>query len=60
MNIQLLIIDPQNDFCDPKGSLFVPGADGDMTRLATMIDRISPKLADIHVTLDSHHLVDIA
>jgi nicotinamidase/pyrazinamidase len=60
MNIQLLIIDPQNDFCDPKGSLYVPGADGDMIRLAKMIERISHKLADIHVTLDSHHLVDIA
>ncbi len=60
MNIQLLIIDPQNDFCDPNGSLFVGGADQDAQRLAAMIQRISPKLDDIHVTLDSHRLVDIA
>lgn len=85
MNIQLLIIDPQNDFCWPgidmssmtasekaiieanvrpeiinPGSLFVPGADADMARLAAMIDRIGKKLTDIHVTLDSHHYVDIA
>ena len=28
-NIQLMIIDPQNDFCTPEGSLFVPGANED-------------------------------
>jgi nicotinamidase/pyrazinamidase len=61
MNIQLLIIDPQNDFCDPKtGSLYVPGAENDMIRLACMIARIKAKLYDIHVTLDTHHYVDIA
>lgn len=60
MDIQLLIIDPQNDFCHPDGSLFVPGATEDMNRLAAMIARIKGKLNDIHVTLDSHHLIDIA
>lgn len=60
MKIHLLIIDPQNDFCDPKGSLFVPGADEDMKRLAAMIVRLKDKIDDIHVTLDSHRLVDIA
>lgn len=60
MKIHLLIIDPQYDFCDPRGALFVPGADADMHRLATMINRLRDKLDDIHVTLDSHHLVDIA
>lgn len=64
--IHLLIIDPQNDFAASgngetrQGSLFVPGADMDMLRLANLIDRIGPKLADIHVTLDSHHLLHIA
>lgn len=57
----LLIIDPQNDFCDPeRGALYVPGADADMKRLAALVDRIGPTLDAIHVTLDSHHLVDIA
>jgi nicotinamidase/pyrazinamidase len=60
MNIQLLIIDPENDFCDKKGSLYVAGADMDMSRLATMIKRTKLKLDDIHVTMDEHHLVDIA
>jgi len=30
----LLIIDLQNDFCDPPGTLSVPGAGEDMQRLA--------------------------
>lgn len=60
LNIQLLIIDPQNDFCDPNGSLFVNGANEDMKRLARMVERLSPKLGDIHVTLDSHRILDIS
>jgi nicotinamidase-related amidase len=28
----LLVIDPQVDFCDPSGSLYVPGAEDDMGR----------------------------
>jgi nicotinamidase/pyrazinamidase len=58
--IELLIIDPQNDFCDPKGALYVMGAENDMTRLSVMVARLKDKLSDIHVTLDSHHLIDIA
>jgi nicotinamidase-related amidase len=60
MKIHLLIIDPQNDFCDPKGSLSVSGADRDMGRLETMIRRLGPRLDDIHVTLDTHHFIDVA
>ena len=59
-NIQLLVIDPQIDFCDPAGALFVPGADADMARLAAMVDRLGSRLADVHVTLDSHRRVDIS
>jgi len=58
--IHLLIIDPQNDFCDPNGSLFVPGADEDMRRLTTMVNRLQSKLDDIHVTLDSHRIIDVS
>jgi nicotinamidase/pyrazinamidase len=58
--IELLIIDPQVDFCEPHGALYVPGAENDMDRLATMIRRLKDKIYDIHVTLDSHHRVDIA
>lgn len=59
--IHLVIIDPQNDFCDiPGATLPVPGADADMKRLATFVDRVGHKLDDIHVTLDSHRLIDVA
>lgn len=60
MKIHLLTIDPQNDFCDPKGALSVTGANKDMERLATMIDRIGHKLDNIIVSLDSHQLIHIA
>jgi nicotinamidase-related amidase len=56
----LLIIDPQFDFCNPAGSLFVNGAVEDSIRTAAFIKRVGNKLADIHVTLDSHHFFDIA
>jgi nicotinamidase-related amidase len=61
MRVELLIIDPQIDFCDPdKGALYVKGAEQDIKRLSAMVRRVGAKLDDIHVTLDSHHLVDIA
>jgi nicotinamidase/pyrazinamidase len=67
LKIHLLIIDPQSDFCKPPnkdgknaGALYVAGAEMDMHRLAKMVNRLKDKLDDIHVTLDSHHLVDIA
>lgn len=58
--IHLVVIDPQNDFCDPNGALAVAGADRDMDRLAVMVHRLRGKLADVHVTLDSHRSVDIS
>ena len=74
-NIQLLIIDPQNDFCDlPAGwlpvdpvtgkatspALPVAGAHADMLRLATLIREGAAGISAIVVTLDSHHRFDIA
>lgn len=60
MKLHLVVIDPQNDFCRTDGALAVPGADRDMDRLAVMVRRLKHKLADIHVTLDSHRSVDIS
>lgn len=52
---QLLIVDPQNDFCDINGAaLPVQGADADLQRLARFIQTLGPLLSDIVVTLDSH------
>lgn len=56
----LLIIDVQNDFCDPRGALFVQGADKDSLRLAEFIRKNSTEIHNIYITLDSHHNFDIA
>ncbi len=76
LNAQLIIIDPQIDFCGHadgqpykqelkdgtvlSASLPVSGAVEDMGRLAKLIDRVGHKLSDISVTLDSHHTMHIA
>ena len=72
---QLLIIDPQNDFCDVPAAwrpvdpltgavvapaLPVAGAHADMQRTAALIRAAGSALTDITITLDSHHHVDIA
>ena len=63
---QLLIIDPQNDFCDLPAAagatpaLPVAGADADMQRTAALIDAVGDRLEAITITLDSHHRLDIA
>jgi len=59
--LELLIIDPQNSFCDPhEGELYVPGAEKDMERLAKFVDRLLYDIYDLHVTLDTHHELDVA
>lgn len=63
MNTQktaLLIIDAQFDFCNPKGALFVPGAEQDVQRIAQLIAGLGQKLDQIFVTLDTHQILDIA
>lgn len=73
---QLLIIDPQNDFCDlPRAwwpaalpghvastgpALPVAGAHADMQRLAGWITRQAARLDAVTLTLDSHQAYDIA
>ncbi|WP_119153251.1 cysteine hydrolase [Caldimonas tepidiphila] len=72
---QLLIIDPQNDFCDLPGdwcpgdplggprlapALPVPGAHADMLRLAALLLDAGDGFDDISITLDSHQRLDIA
>lgn len=74
-NLHLLVIDPQNDFCDLPDSylpvdpltgkqtlpaLPVNGAHADMLRLAEVINQGFAGLSGISVTLDSHHRYDIA
>jgi len=63
---ELIIIDPQIDFCSPEGTLYINKADQDMLRLSDMLfkiivepENISFQLDDIHVSLDSHHPMSI-
>ncbi len=75
MNTHLLLIDPQNDFCDlpedwlPRSpvtgepirpALPVAGAHADLQRAAALVQRLGAQLDAITVTLDSHHRIDIA
>jgi nicotinamidase-related amidase len=68
-NLHLLVIDPQNDFCDLPPShrpvhatpaLPVTGAHADMLRVAELIGQGCQGISGISVTLDSHHRLDIA
>jgi nicotinamidase/pyrazinamidase len=60
LKVHLLVIDPQVDFMDRAGSsLKVPGATEDMKRLSALIKRVGKRLEDIHVTLDSHQVIDV-
>ncbi|HEX7690114.1 MAG TPA: cysteine hydrolase [Burkholderiaceae bacterium] len=74
-NVQLLVIDPQNDFCDVPAAyrpldpltgapvapaLPVAGGHADMLRTAALIRTAGPAIDEITVTLDSHHQVDVA
>ena len=66
----LLIIDPQNSFCnrvDPPrqqevhdGELCIPGAWEDMLRVAGLVDRLGARVEAIYVTMDCHHLLHVA
>lgn len=60
MKTHLLIIDGQNDFCNPNGALCVVGADADMICLTAMVDRLRDKIDGITCTLDSHRTIDVA
>ncbi|MDR2897683.1 MAG: hypothetical protein LBU99_02630 [Spirochaetaceae bacterium] len=60
MDTALVIIDPQNDFCSPEGSLYVPGGEDDCRRLAAFIDTWKEKIGSIYVTLDAHPYYHIA
>lgn len=52
--VHLLIVDMQVDFCHEEGSLYVPGAPGDIRRLIEFIYRHAEQITDITCTLDSH------
>ena len=55
----LLVIDAQKDF-HPGGSLAIPTANDDATRIAKLIRDHGSQITRIVATLDSHHKLDIA
>ena len=56
----VLLIDPQNDFHPPNGSLAVPGAIEDSETVMKLIQERGSKLSRCVVTLDTHHRMHIA
>ena len=66
----LFVVDPQNSFCKVvsaqeqqvlhSGELFAVGAADAMKRLAALIDRFVESLNDIHISLESRHLLHIS
>lgn len=57
--ILLWLIDEQFDFVDPRGSLYVPGAEEDMKRLLRWFKKSSPKITKVASSLDTHYLIQI-
>lgn len=55
-----LIIDPQFDFCNPEGSLYVPGAEKDIEKISAFIRNNTAKIDHICLTMDAHHVNDIS
>lgn len=66
-NVTLLLVDPQNDFCDLPAQLLpevcgdrlrpalpVPGAHQDLLRVARFLREAGARIQNITVTLDSH------
>lgn len=60
MSVTLVIIDPQVDFCDKNGTLYVPGSEDDCSRLAEWIIKNKHSIDKIHITMDAHPAFHIA
>jgi nicotinamidase/pyrazinamidase len=56
----LLVIDAQNDFCQPTGALYVEGAEKDIKNLSRFIQNHGANIDDIVLTQDVHHILDIS
>jgi nicotinamidase-related amidase len=56
----LLIIDPQNDFVDSRGSLYVPGAEKGIDAIVKFIKENGQDIDDIAITQDTHKKYHIA
>lgn len=54
-NIELIIAKPQMGLCNPKSSLYIPGADEDISNLNHMIKNMGHKIDNINILLDFHY-----
>lgn len=74
LKVQLVVIDPQNDFMGEddgspytvksgaivqRATLPVQGAVSDIRRISAMLDRVGDKIEGVQVTLDSHRVIDV-
>jgi nicotinamidase/pyrazinamidase len=52
--VALILVDYQHDFVDPSGSLYVPGALEDISRLLSWFYRNGHRIGTIYASLDTH------
>jgi nicotinamidase/pyrazinamidase len=53
-DVHLVLVDMQVDFCHERGSLYVPGALGDVRRTIEFIYRNAARITHLTCSLDSH------
>jgi nicotinamidase-related amidase len=52
--VALVLVDYQHDFVDPTGTLYVPGAREDVTRLLDWFYAHAPRITTVYASLDTH------
>ena len=55
----LLIVDPQNDFVDPKGTLYVPGSEKTIEHIRKFIKTHIQEIDEILISQDTHQAYNI-
>jgi nicotinamidase-related amidase len=55
----LFIVDPQNDFCSPMGSLYVPNAEKDVAKISDLINEVGENINNIYISMDMHNILNI-
>jgi len=56
----LLIIDPQVDFCEKDGSVFISNSDNKTKKLGKLIKKISDQLKTVHVSLNIRNILNVS
>lgn len=53
--VALIDVDVQHDFCDPTGTLYVPGSQEDLQRLVEWMYTNVEQITSVYASLDSHY-----